>query len=183
MIIPIRARLRLRFCVRMAAHRGLRPRLRSLTTNPPNASVRRFCRLVPPRARGARAVVLLSSRPSEASGGICGEGRFGLPKSRPIDPSTRTLQVLGRDDILAGLARRIRHHVNSRPSRRLVTAKPKAELDLRFRARTDPDPNSSFVLLRSAWCHPSHCLDLSRPILAAPLGQTMRRVAPVPSKR
>jgi hypothetical protein len=46
-----------------------------------------------------------------------------------------------------------------------------------------PEPNSSFVPLRCAWCHPSHCLDLSRRVSAAPPGQTMRRVAPVSSKR
>jgi hypothetical protein len=46
-----------------------------------------------------------------------------------------------------------------------------------------PEPNSSFVLLRRAWCHPSHFLDSSRRMLATPPGQTMRSVVPVSSRR
>ena len=42
--------------------------------------------------------------------------------------------------------------------------------------RGNSEPGKRFSL-RRAWCHPSHCLNSSHLILAAPLGQTMRRVA------
>jgi len=56
-----------------------------------------------------------------------------------IDPSARTLWVLGRDDILTGLGSRALHHFTSRP--RVYRRRSNGLL-----AASDPDPDNRVAI-------------------------------------